>query len=121
MTKETGREIVGLHGNGFHLNINPTADEAAENEMTTHSSDCEDYVLLSRAFDGDEQAFDKLVSKHRQRLYATAFRVTRNHELASDAVSDALIRLYRTGHSFRFESKLPTWLHRPNTRWVPRL
>lgn len=80
--------------------------------MTTHSSDCEDYVLLTRALEGDEQAFDKLVAKHQQRLHATAYRVTRNHEQAADAVSDALIRLYRTGGSFRFESKLSTWLHR---------
>jgi len=80
--------------------------------MTTHSSDCEDYVLLSRALSGDELSFDKLVAKHQQRLHATAYRVTRNHEQAADAVSDALIRLYRTGASFRFESKLSTWLHR---------
>ncbi len=80
--------------------------------MTTHSSDCEDYVLLSRALDGDETCFDKLVAKHQQRLHATAYRVTHSHEQAADAVSDALIRLYRTGGSFRFESKLSTWLHR---------
>jgi len=80
--------------------------------MTTHSSDCEDYVLLSRALEGDERSFDKLVAKHEQRLHATAYRVTHNHEQAADAVSDALIRLYRTGGSFRFESKLSTWLHR---------
>lgn len=80
--------------------------------MTMHSSDCDDCLLLSRALDGDATAFDKLVEKHRVRLHAAAFRVTGDHEQAADAVSDALIRLFRTGNSFRFESKLSTWLHR---------
>lgn len=79
--------------------------------MTIHSRDCEDYVLLGRAVQGDDQAFGKLVARHQQKLYAAAYRVTRNHEQAADAVSDALVRLFRTGGTFRFESKLSTWLH----------
>ena len=104
--------MFGLRGTSFQPNINSSAEQAKGNEMTIHSSDCEDYVLLAHALEGNDEAFDKLVAKHQQRLHATAFRVTRNHEQAADAVSDALIRLYRTGGSFRFESKLSTWLHR---------
>ena len=80
--------------------------------MTILSSDCDDYVLLARAIDGDRYAFDKLADRYKPRLYAAAFRVTRNHEQAADAVTDALVRLFRTGSTFRFESKLSTWLHR---------
>jgi len=80
--------------------------------MTIYSNDSDDCLLLSRALDGDANAFDRLVEKHRVRLHAAAFRVTGDHEQAADAVSDALIRLYKTGNSFRFESKLSTWLHR---------
>ena len=80
--------------------------------MTTHTNDLDDCLLLSRALDGDANAFDKLVDRHRAKLHAAAFRVTGDHEQAADAVSDALIRLYKTGNSFRFESKLSTWLHR---------
>jgi RNA polymerase sigma-70 factor (ECF subfamily) len=93
-------------------NIFLSADEAATKKMTTHPNDYEDYILLKKALDNDDQAFDKLIAKYQQRLHATAYRVTRNHEQAADAVSDALIRLFRTGGSFRYESKLSTWLHR---------
>ena len=86
--------------------------QAITTAMTILSSDCDDYVLLARAIDGDRYAFDKLAERYKPRLFAAAFRVTRNHEQAADAVTDALIRLFKTGNTFRFESKLSTWLHR---------
>ena len=80
--------------------------------MTTLCNDCDDQVLFSKAIEGDRYAFDKLVSKHKPRLEAAAYRVTRDHEQASDAVTDALLRMFRTGETFRFDSKFSTWIHR---------
>ncbi len=112
MTKDSLTRNIRLAGQPFQLQHHLIGGLSAEKEMTIHSSDCDDYLLLNRALEGDANAFDKLVEKHRLRLHAAAFRVTGDHEQAADAVSDALIRLYRTGNSFRFESKLSTWLHR---------
>ncbi len=94
------------------FNIQSESTNRAADRMTLLTSDCDDYVLLSHAVEGDRYAFDKLAERYKPRLYAAAFRVTHNHEQACDAVTDALLRLYRTGGSFRFESKLSTWLHR---------
>ncbi len=61
-----------MQGRKIQPNIFTSATKPPERTMTTHSSDCEDYVLLAHALNGDEQAFDKLITKHQQRLHAIA-------------------------------------------------
>ena len=46
------------------------------------------------------------------RLYALALRVTRDRDLAADAVQEAFATALERGEGFRGESSLATWLHR---------
>lgn len=46
------------------------------------------------------------------RLYALALRVTRDPDLAADAVQEAFATALEKAQSFRGEAGLPTWLHR---------
>jgi RNA polymerase sigma-70 factor (ECF subfamily) len=46
------------------------------------------------------------------RLYALAFRVTRDPELAKDAVQEAFVSALDHVDAFRGEARLSTWLHR---------
>jgi RNA polymerase sigma-70 factor, ECF subfamily len=61
---------------------------------------------------GDAVAFEELVRRHQDRLWAVALRTTRDREEAADALQDALISVYRAAGSFRGDSAVTTWLHR---------
>ncbi len=74
--------------------------------------DAEDRALLQAHVGGDLQAFDTLVRRHRQRLWAVALRTTGNPEEASDAVQDACLSAFRSAASYRGEARVTTWLHR---------
>jgi RNA polymerase sigma-70 factor (ECF subfamily) len=71
-----------------------------------------DAELLRAHADGDGTAFEELVRRHRDRMWAVALRTTRDREEAADALQDALISAYRAAGSFRGESAVTTWLHR---------
>ena len=77
--------------------------------MTGTSSDAE---LLAAHVAGDPLAFEELVRRHRDRLWAVALRTTGDHEEAADALQDALISAYRRAGQFRGDSAVTTWLHR---------
>jgi RNA polymerase sigma-70 factor (ECF subfamily) len=71
-----------------------------------------DAELLRAHADGDESAYEELVRRHRDRMWAVALRTSRDREEAADALQDALISAYRAAGSFRGESAVTTWLHR---------
>lgn len=72
----------------------------------------DDNLLISRAQEGDREAFDLLVMKYQERAYKYAFRLTRNQELAGDVVSDSFVRVYSALKNFRGQSAFSTWLYR---------
>ena len=71
-----------------------------------------DAELLRAHAEGDPFAFETLVRRHRDRMWAVALRTLRDPEEAADVVQDALISAYRAAASFRGESAVTTWLHR---------
>ncbi len=79
--------------------------------MTT-SDPRSDADLLAAHVAGDQGAFEELVRRHRDRLWAVALRTTGDPEEAADALQDALISAYRRAEQFRGDSAVTTWLHR---------
>ena len=71
-----------------------------------------DLELLRANAAGDAAAFEEIVRRHRDRLWAVALRTMREPEEAADALQDALISAYRAAGSFRGDSAVTTWLHR---------
>ncbi|MBB4935412.1 RNA polymerase sigma-70 factor (ECF subfamily) [Lipingzhangella halophila] len=71
-----------------------------------------DKELLSRHAQGDDQAFNELVRRHRERMWAVAIRVLGDPEEASDALQDAFLSAFRGAHRFRGDAQVSTWLHR---------
>jgi RNA polymerase sigma-70 factor (ECF subfamily) len=71
-----------------------------------------DADLLAAHVDGDPAAFDEIVRRHRDRLWAVAVRTTGDREEAADALQDALLSAYRRAGTFRGDSAVTTWLHR---------
>jgi RNA polymerase sigma-70 factor (ECF subfamily) len=76
------------------------------------AQDEEDRALLRAHLAGDAHAFDTLVRRHQQRMWAVALRTLRDREEAADAVQDACLSAYRSASSYRGEARVTTWLHR---------
>lgn len=77
-----------------------------------NEEDARDRALLDAHLAGDRDAFDELVRRHRDRLWAVALRTLGHREDAADALQDALLSAYRSAGSFRGDAQVTTWLHR---------
>jgi RNA polymerase sigma-70 factor (ECF subfamily) len=71
-----------------------------------------DEDLVRRAQRGDRAAFDELVVRHRDRVYAVALRLTRNPADAEDALQDTFLNAYRGLARFGGRARVSTWLYR---------
>jgi RNA polymerase sigma-70 factor, ECF subfamily len=69
-------------------------------------------AVLSRARQGDSEAFRILVESHSRSAFRLAFRMTGNEQDAEDVVQESLLKAYR--HLGRFETRADfgTWLYR---------
>lgn len=63
----------------------------------------------------DECAFDELVNRYIDRIYALCFRITKNKEITEDVVQEIFVTLSQKLHTFRAESSFSTWLYRIST------
>jgi RNA polymerase sigma-70 factor (ECF subfamily) len=58
------------------------------------------------------EALSRALVEHGDRLYSLALRVTRDPDLAADAVQEAFATALERAGDFRGEASLGTWLHR---------
>ena len=72
----------------------------------------EDALLVARFKKGEEEAFDELVDKYKNRIYYLAYSLINNHADALDLAQEAFIKVYRSIHRFRGRSSFYTWLYR---------
>ena len=86
--------------------------EARQAERTVDLSQAADETLVARVQDGDHSAFDFLVERYKERLYATVYHMTSNHADANDLVQDAFIKAFTSIRSFKRESSFYTWIYR---------
>jgi RNA polymerase sigma factor (sigma-70 family) len=68
--------------------------------------------LVRRAQRGDLKAYDELVQRYQERIYATVYHMTSNHEDANDLAQDSFIKAYQALKSFKGGSSFYTWLYR---------
>lgn len=68
--------------------------------------------LVKRARRGDLHAYDELVKRYQERIYATIYHMTSNHEDANDLAQEAFIKAFSALKSFKGGSSFYTWLYR---------
>lgn len=68
--------------------------------------------LISRAIEGDQQAFAELFEAHRNHVYSLYLRMTGNVAEAEDLTQDAFIQVFRKLATFRGDAALSTWIYR---------
>ena len=72
----------------------------------------EERLLLDRLHAGERQAFEMLYHHYVGRVLGLTRHMLRDPGLAEDATQETFIRVYRSVHRFRGESRLATWIHR---------
>ena len=70
-----------------------------------------DRMLVDRFRQGDQSAFEQMVSRYWGRIYAMVHQLLRNPEDAEEVTQDTFIRAHRGLVNFRGESAFSTWLY----------
>ena len=68
--------------------------------------------LVRRAREGDMSAYDDLMRRYQERIYATIYHMTSNHDDANDLAQEAFIKAYHALKSFKGGSSFYTWIYR---------
>ena len=68
-------------------------------------------ALVARATDGDVAAFEQLITAYQGRVYGFALAFVHSPDEARDLAQEALIKVYRSIATFRFQSAFSTWLY----------
>jgi RNA polymerase sigma factor (sigma-70 family) len=68
--------------------------------------------LVGKARQGDLHAYDELVKRYQERIYATVYHMTSNHEDANDLAQEAFIKGFNALKSFKGGSSFYTWVYR---------
>lgn len=71
-----------------------------------------DEALVGWAQKGDTEAFEELVFRHRDKIYARAMMMMRNEEEAMDLSQEAWVKSWQRLHQFQGDSSFATWMTR---------
>jgi RNA polymerase sigma-70 factor, ECF subfamily len=71
-----------------------------------------DEKLVRLAQRGDMRAFEELVARHRDKIYARAFSMVRNEDDAVDLSQEAWVKAWQRLKQFQGESSFVTWMTR---------
>lgn len=75
-------------------------------------STAKDEELVKSAQKGDMAAFEELVARHRDKIYARAFSMLRNEEEATDLSQEAWVKGWQRLVQFQGDSSFATWMTR---------
>ena len=84
----------------------------AETTAESAPAEIEEMELVKRARKGDLGAYDQLVRRYQERIYATIYHMTSNHEDANDLAQEAFIKGFQALKSFKGGSSFYTWVYR---------
>ena len=72
----------------------------------------DDVALFRAAQKGNMPAFEELVARHRDKIYARAFSMIRNEEDAIDLSQEAWVKAWQRLKQFQGDSSFLTWMTR---------
>lgn len=86
-------------------------DLVEEREDRGEDTDADDLTLVDRFRNGDEMAFNLLVDRYAGKILSMATYFLKSSEDAHDVAQEVFVKIHRSLHKFRGDSKLSTWIH----------
>lgn len=71
-----------------------------------------DAQLVALAQAGELRAFDELMARHQQRVFALAYHMLADADDAADVQQETFVRAWQALRKFRRDAEFSTWLHR---------
>ncbi len=71
-----------------------------------------DNTLISAYLEGNEHAFEVLVTRYQSRLVNYLNRMIHDYEMSVDLAQEAFIRVYRNANRYQGQYQFSTWLYR---------
>ena len=87
-------------------------EQKDEQKDEREASAIEDALWVEKAQQGDTRAFDRLVTKHRGKIYAMILNMVKNDADAWDLSQEAFIKAWKALSKFEARARFTTWLFR---------
>ncbi|HOI95005.1 MAG TPA: sigma-70 family RNA polymerase sigma factor [Syntrophobacter fumaroxidans] len=71
----------------------------------------QDLAWVGAFLEGDRTAFDRLVLRHKDRVFNLCWRLLGDREEANEQAQEVFVRVFRSIKDFRFKSSFSTWLY----------
>jgi len=93
------------------MELNENLSSLNEEQNITEFAD-PDFKLIREYINGNENAFAKLVSQHKDKVRNLVYLTLGDADYVDDISQDVFISVFNKIKEFRFESKFTTWLYR---------
>jgi len=81
-------------------------------ERSSEAVDAADLHLVDSLREGSERAYEELLVRFQQPVYALALRLLDDQSEACDVVQEVFLKVFRNVDTFRGDSSLKTWVYR---------
>src|SRR5215472_8590388 len=81
-------------------------------ERVEACAESDDLRLVEALRSGSERAYEELITRFQQPVYALALRLLADSSEASDVVQEVFLKVFRNVGNFRNQSTLKTWIYR---------
>jgi RNA polymerase sigma-70 factor (ECF subfamily) len=81
-------------------------------DRTAEAVEAEDLRLIEALRGGSDAAYEELIQRFQQPVYALALRLLDDQGEACDVVQEVFLKVFRNIGSFRGQSSLKTWIYR---------
>ena len=79
---------------------------------TANHANVDDSRLVALSAEGDEKAFEQLITKYQNAVFSTIYRYTGDADCVEDLAQEIFIKVWLNARKFKGESKFSTWLYR---------
>lgn len=86
--------------------------DLSHNRASEACTESDDLRLVEALRDGVQDAYEELLTRFQQPVYALAFRLLNDPSEAGDVVQEVFLKIFRNIGSFRGQSTLKTWIYR---------
>lgn len=71
-----------------------------------------DQIIINQIIEGDTNAFTVLVNRYKDLVFTLVLRMLKNREEAEEVSQDTFIKVYKSLHKFKGDSKFSTWIYK---------